>query len=155
MPLEIREAAGAEVEAVRVLSLQSVVEGVAGQVPAQDVESSRMLEAFDGVLARGGSLLVAAEGDRIIGYALFGSGGPDFFTGRRVGFIYDVFVRPSGRRRGVGRRLLEACLDRLRQAGFDEVRLNVFAENRARQLYRDIGFRDYTVVMQKPLSSDG
>ena len=45
---------------------------------------------------------------------------------------------------GIGRALLDACLECARAAGYEQVELNVVAENRrAIDLYRRVGFTEY------------
>jgi ribosomal-protein-alanine N-acetyltransferase len=54
----------------------------------------------------------------------------------------DVAVRPTERRRGAGRRLLTAVIDRVCEAGAQTLFLEVGADNPpARALYEAMGFR--------------
>lgn len=56
--------------------------------------------------------------------------------------LLTIAVRPSERRRGAGRRLLTAVIDRLREAGAQALFLEVGADNpAARALYEAAGFR--------------
>ncbi len=81
-------------------------------------------------------LWVAAQDGRPIGcYALFG---------RTRLTISTVAVRPEHRSQGVGRRLMEHALERVRQLERQEVLLDVLAENEAAvQLYRSLGMQEY------------
>jgi ribosomal protein S18 acetylase RimI-like enzyme len=61
----------------------------------------------------------------------------------------DLYVRPSHRRRGVGRRLLQSCLDALGEKGATDVQLRVWHANKnAIALYRQLGFKDRMITMQ-------
>jgi GNAT superfamily N-acetyltransferase len=63
-----------------------------------------------------------------------------------------LYVRPSARGTGLGRRLAEAILSCARQAGYSEMRLDVLPEfDRARRLYDELGFRAATPVTYNPV----
>jgi ribosomal protein S18 acetylase RimI-like enzyme len=67
-------------------------------------------------------------------------------------WIHDIFVSPEHRRRGVATALMAAAEAFARSRGADELRLGVIERNtNARELYRGLGFRDYTRVLTKPL----
>ena len=56
--------------------------------------------------------------------------------------LLTIAVRPTERRRGAGRRLLSAVIDRVHEAGARALFLEVGADNRpARALYDAMGFR--------------
>ncbi len=90
------------------------------------------------------------ESDCIIGSATLGT----FITPTgRHGWIEDVVVDRDARRRGIGRALTEACLEKARQLGLGEVNLTSCpARQAANQLYQKMGFekRD-TNVYRYPL----
>ncbi len=79
-------------------------------------------------------LLVAASTQQLVG----------FFSGRVLADEFELFtlvVAPECRRRGVGRKLLEAGLTTLRERNIDRCFLEVRAANEtAQNLYRDCGF---------------
>ena len=61
-------------------------------------------------------------------------------------------VAESARRRGIGRKLLEDCERRAREAGRDDLRITVLAGNHgAHALYRAFGFDDLLINMRKSL----
>lgn len=65
-------------------------------------------------------LFVALAGAQVVGLAAFGpSQDPD--TGQATGEITLLAVHPLGRRQGHGSRLLNACVDQLRELGAEEV----------------------------------
>jgi ribosomal protein S18 acetylase RimI-like enzyme len=77
-------------------------------------------------LVGGGSnaILAAQEGDRIVGSAIA------TFDGWRA-YIYHVAVAPDDRKQGLGRELMVAAEDYLRQAGARRVYIEVDQENTA------------------------
>jgi ribosomal protein S18 acetylase RimI-like enzyme len=56
-------------------------------------------------------------------------------------WLEDLYVAPEARREGVGRKLVEAVVDRARKRGCRRVELDVSSENPAAMaLYRSLGF---------------
>ena len=51
-----------------------------------------------------------------------------------------IYVRPELRNRGLGHALLHRAFEYLKDLDMDTVRLNVFSNNRAQNLYRSMGF---------------
>lgn len=69
-----------------------------------------------------GLSFVACESARIVGTILCGQDG-------RRGYIYHLAVHPDFRRRGLGRKLVQRCLDALQEAGINKCHLFVFQNN--------------------------
>ena len=94
----------------------------------QRVEGIEIAEADDrkGVaefLARNPRLSrVAIDGSAVVGAALCGHDG-------RRGHIYHLAVDPAYQGRGLGKRLLDECLDGLRRAGMQRVIIIVAGDN--------------------------
>src|SRR5438552_6385859 len=65
---------------------------------------------------------VAIDGSRIVGVALCGHDG-------RRGHIYHLTVDPAYQGRGLGKRLLDECLDGLRRVGVQRVIILVASDN--------------------------
>ena len=79
-------------------------------------------------------LLVAVDGEAVVGSVMAG------YDGHR-GWLYAVAVDPQRRRRGLGRRLVEAALARLAERGCVKVNLQVRSGNDAVVgFYRELGF---------------
>jgi ribosomal protein S18 acetylase RimI-like enzyme len=82
-------------------------------------------------------------------FAVSGPGGLQGFIlatrmGPDRGHVAEVAVAPSRRRAGLGRRLLEACLDALHGLGCPCAHLAVSRENHpALALYKDLGFTEF------------
>ncbi|MGH2690261.1 MAG: GNAT family N-acetyltransferase [Actinomycetota bacterium] len=90
---------------------------------------------------RGGlsTVLVAEAGGRILGIASVGEVRPDPVEG--VGELWMLNIAPDAWGRGLGRLLLAAATDELRDRGFREAVLWVVERNqRARRFYEDAGW---------------
>jgi ribosomal protein S18 acetylase RimI-like enzyme len=78
--------------------------------------------------------LVAEDGDEVVGTTMGG------YDGHR-GWVYAVAVKPSHRRRGVARALMEEIQSRLAGAGCRKLNLQIRADNvDAVAFYRALGF---------------
>ncbi len=99
-----------------------------------------------------GSVLVALDGGEV-------AGAVTFMPTSDGGWIEEVGVRMPWRGRGLGALLLRYAFARLTEAGLDEVRLNVDAENAtgATRLYERVGMRVRRewLVYEKPAGSAG
>jgi ribosomal protein S18 acetylase RimI-like enzyme len=73
--------------------------------------------------------------------------------GSRYAFLYDVEIDEDQRGRGLGRAAMQQLEDEVRAQGFERLQLNVFGGNdRARGLYRSLGFDELSVQMGKDLT---
>ena len=73
--------------------------------------------------------------------------------GRRILWIYDVFVDEEFRGRGFGRAALRLAAEEARHRGLERVELNVFGGNEvARRLYRSEGYEEMAVWMGKDVA---
>ena len=108
----------------------------------QRVEGLEIAEGDDreGVaqfLARNSGLSrVAVDGSAIVGVALCGHDG-------RRGHIYHLAVDPTYQGRGLGKRLLDECLDGLRRAGVQRVIILVADDNqRGAEFWKRCGWEE-------------
>jgi ribosomal protein S18 acetylase RimI-like enzyme len=66
----------------------------------------------------------------------------------KFGFIHDLFIDEEYRHEGTGRQLAMRALERFRQIGIDEVRLETATANEAaRNLFTSVGFRSSSIEM--------
>jgi ribosomal protein S18 acetylase RimI-like enzyme len=82
---------------------------------------------------------LALEGETVVGWCDIVPGKPENGFGHigRLG----MWVRREWRRRGIGRSLLERCLQQASQAGLEKIELEVYPENLpAVLLYKRFGF---------------
>lgn len=105
-------------------------------------------EAIASYLERNPGLsFVAWDGDLLVGAVLCGHDG-------RRGFIHHLAVRDSHRRLGIGRLLVEGCLNGLRGQGIGKCHLFVYRANTAAQAFwQEIGWtqRDDLHIMSRTL----
>jgi len=79
---------------------------------------------------------VATDGPVIVGVTLCGQDG-------RRGYIYHLAVDPAYQARGLGKRLMDECLDGLRQAGLKRALILVADDNpRGRKFWRRYGWEE-------------
>jgi ribosomal protein S18 acetylase RimI-like enzyme len=125
----------------------------AGDAEAK-VEADIAAQLPEGPRTRG-VYLYAVEDDReLVGYAWMSSV-PDQ-AGKSLAFVFDLWVRPDARGRGLGRAAMLALEAEARSLGLDRIRLNVFGHNDvARNLYRSLGYEELSVLMGKPLGDRG
>ena len=82
-----------------------------------------------------------------LGYVLVGPGG-GYLTPETHGFIYDVWVAPTHRGRGIGTALVRWATDWARSKGYAKIKLEVAETNAAaRRVYEAAGFRPERAYM--------
>jgi ribosomal protein S18 acetylase RimI-like enzyme len=91
---------------------------------------------------RNALLLVAEATSRVVGYCLARvSQHPAVFTKQTYGYINDLFVGSSHRRKGVGKALFEATASRLRERGIQAFEVSLVPTNgMASSFWRRLGF---------------
>jgi RimJ/RimL family protein N-acetyltransferase len=96
-------------------------------------ERKARLRASAGQPSDTGCTLVAVDGERVVGFARV-----DLDRGRSY---LGMALLPEYRRRGLGRKLLDGCVEWSRQAGAHKIDLEVWPHNvAARRLYEAAGF---------------
>lgn len=85
---------------------------------------------------------VAEREEHVVGFCALGVPSRDEDANERTAEVGAIYVDPSTWRAGVGRALMDAALDELRESDWREVTLWVFAENTgARAFYAHYGFQ--------------
>jgi putative acetyltransferase len=130
MALEIRAMVAADYDEALSLWRQSEGIGLSG------ADSPEAIAAF---LARNPGLsLVVRLGGRLVGAVLCGHDG-------RRGYLHHLAVALAHRGRGLGTKLVEACLAGLAAAGIEKCHIFLRADNRnGEAFWRNIGWTDRT-----------
>jgi ribosomal protein S18 acetylase RimI-like enzyme len=93
-----------------------------------------------GELLAGGAILVLLACEPAVGIAVMRLR-PALRTRAEDAYLEELYVVPDRRRRGIGRRLLEAAISAAREAGADHFELTTGESDReARALYESTGF---------------
>ncbi|MDM8084933.1 GNAT family N-acetyltransferase [Cellulomonas cellasea] len=140
MSIEIRSARVDEHPAVGRLTEHGFATGVYG--PTTNPERVRLLRDAAG-RAASGDLLVAVEGDELLGTASLLRNGTDHAREARDGEaeLRLLTVAPAGRGRGIGGAMVLESLDRARAWGMDALVLDTGPANvDAQRLYERLGF---------------
>lgn len=134
-----------QIAEVHVRSWQSAYRGLIPQNYLDGLDPSSRAEGWrrsvrDANSPRGGTL-VATDGDgTIVGFANIGPT-RDEDAGDAVGEVLAIYLAPGAWGKGYGRALMAAALQRLAQAGYQQVTLWVLDSNaRARRFYEAAGF---------------
>ena len=122
-PLQIREMTRDDLIAVM------AIEQTAFTMPWRESTFESLLQRDDA------DLIAAVAGDRLVGYAVC-------WTVADQAELGNVAVAPDRRNQGVGLKLVQAALERVRQREAEECFLEVRESNRtAQSLYEKCGFR--------------
>jgi ribosomal protein S18 acetylase RimI-like enzyme len=93
-----------------------------------------------GELLADGDITVLLAGDPPLGFALFRTR-PSLWSKASDVYLEELYVVPEHRRRGIGRRLLNAALDAARKSGANHFELTTGeTDTEARALYESTGF---------------
>jgi ribosomal protein S18 acetylase RimI-like enzyme len=72
---------------------------------------------------------------------------------RQIGYIHDVWIEPGYRNQGLGRQLIMLAIEKFRQLGMKQVRLETAPANEAaRAMFRSCGFRVSSIEMLVEIS---
>jgi GNAT superfamily N-acetyltransferase len=116
-------------------------------------------ECYAAIMARiasdGGALVVACEGDAILGVLSLAFATDEPFVQadlRRYGVVTDLLVAQAHRNRGIGRTLLAEAERRTKAEGHARLMIGVLSANReALDSYERLGFAPYMVTLAKNL----
>jgi ribosomal protein S18 acetylase RimI-like enzyme len=134
------------IAAVHVRSWQAAYRGLLPQAYLDGLDPGQRIGQWErSVSAAGrpdGGTLVADAAGRLSGFVSYGPARDDDADARPAGEIYAIYLLPDAWDAGIGRQLMAAALDRLGEAGFDQVILWVLDTNaRARRFYEAGGWR--------------
>ena len=95
----------------------------------------------------------SAADKKLVGFAIASyKDNPNIFTVAQTGQVWDLFVHPDHRRRGIGTALTKWTFDSLKALGAEDVKLHVAIANpAAMRLYEKLGLRAVMYRMYKRL----
>ncbi|HDX9577131.1 TPA: GNAT family N-acetyltransferase [Bacillus pseudomycoides] len=143
----IQRATESDAEIILTHAAESLYEGT---MKTSKFSQEKVLGITKPLLEKGAYYLVMKQDNILKGWVLIGSN-KDYFSGEKLGFIYELYVFPPYRGQGFSRQLMRAAVDELDKLGYSEIRLNVFAGNFAKELYKELGFVERQVVMSLKL----
>lgn len=95
-------------------------------------------------------LLVAVEGNKVIGVLKGDVEDRKFYKPRYVGVIREFYILPEYRRKGLGKRLMAEGIDQLRKKGAEVIMASFPALNDiAINFYKKMGFRPIEYIFAK------
>jgi len=102
-----------------------------------------------------GDTLLVARAEDVVGFAMVVIETGTFEQDCTRGVVENLYVVPERRGEGVGTALVEAAEATLADRGADVVSIEVMADNeRARGLYRRLGYDPHRIELEKPVKSD-
>lgn len=100
---------------------------------------------------RNAIFVAETDAGAVVGYTIVGRM-TTMLSPEPSGFVYDLWVAPDARRRGIGHRLIERAKEWCRGEGLHKLRLEVGADNEAaRTFYKSEGFLEERLSLGKPL----
>ncbi|HEY0935181.1 MAG TPA: GNAT family N-acetyltransferase [Trebonia sp.] len=148
-----RAADAAQIALVHVRSWQGAYRGLLPQDYLDELDPVQRLARWQQTLAETDGLragvLVAGQGESLLGFACYSASRDGDADPDRVGEIGAIYLLPDAWGQGAGRRLMDAALGRLTGTGFDRVTLWVLDSNvRARRFYEAGGWTADGAVKQ-------
>lgn len=143
--IEVRRAQPTDAHAVAEVHVRSWQVGYRGLIRAEYLEALRPADRagrydFDQMSPAGPFTLVAVDGAAVCGHVTTGVSRDDDSPG--AGEVWAIYVDPPRWGSGVGRALMTAAAERLRDAGHGVATLWVLSGNaRARRFYEHCGWR--------------
>lgn len=97
-------------------------------------------------------VLIARKNGEPVGFINWSYPTRWFQTSTRQASVDNLYVKPAYRRRGVGTRLMEEAMNRIREKGVGNVEVSVLSDNvKAVRFYEKFGLRVYRYGMRKEL----
>lgn len=111
-------------------------------VARREAQWTRVLGDVDAAPERGATLVSVDVDGAITGFVQTGVPQAEGPHDPGLGELYAIYLDPAAIGTGVGRELLQAATERMRQSGFTHARLDVLPGNeRARRVYERAGWR--------------
>ncbi len=109
---------------------------------------------LEGIKEGQAEVLVAQKGKEPVGFlSLTYPTSERYQTSVRFAVMHDMYVKPALRKKGIGTRLMEEAMKRIKKRDIENVRLSVLSENvNAVRFYEKSGFKVYRYGMRKEIS---
>jgi GNAT superfamily N-acetyltransferase len=117
------------------------------------VPKAEFMKAYTEKLAmQKSTFFIAEKGDEIIGY-VFGwiELSSYVFKYEDKGIIAECFVREEYRKQGIGKALVKNMFTWFENHNISWIKVDVLALNKAKEFWRHMGFKDFTVSMSMNL----
>lgn len=145
MPV-IRKATMAETRDIVRFAFDVMKEATFGQVKLSREKAFQFANEF---LQSGGFYLVYTEHQKIQGWVGLGTTF-DTYQDKQTGFLYEIYVLPAYRKRGIAKKLCQEAIQHLEKYGYRTIELNVFAGNeKARNLCKSLGFTEVSTILKR------
>jgi ribosomal protein S18 acetylase RimI-like enzyme len=145
--MSIRKANRDETKIILDHALDVFQEATVGKI---NVNYKKALYVHKEIHLNGGYYLVYSKKRTIMGWIGIGFS-YDNITGEMIGFIPELYVLPSYRRKGIAKKLCLEAIRQIKEKGYNKVQLNVFSGNNAQILYKSLGFNDLYTTMVKEI----
>jgi ribosomal protein S18 acetylase RimI-like enzyme len=142
--MTIRKANAIETDYILMLSGSVLNESSMGYLPNNIGDSYSMLVP---VIQNGGYFLIDEENRILKGWILL-TKDRNQLTNKIIGHIHQLYVYPSYRKMGIGKNLMKAAIQNFYEQSVDTIQLNVFTGNPAKALYKSLGFKKISTVME-------
>lgn len=154
MNVRIRRAAPGDRPTIQEATVQTAWEDVPAQersrVDRASFENQFLPHAMEIMDSAESAVFVAEDDERhLVGYIILGTV-TSMLSPFPFGFVYDIWVAPEARRRGVARLLLRHATEWCRSRKLGSLKLEVSMTNTAaRELYASFGFEAERVFMSR------
>lgn len=142
--MTIRKANATETDYILMLSGSILSESSMGYLP-NHIENSYFI--LSPIIQNGGYFLIDEEKRILKGWILL-TKDRNQLTDKTIGHIQQLYVYPSYRKMGIGKSLMKEAIRNLSEQNVDTIQLNVFTGNPAKALYKTLGFKKISTVME-------
>ncbi|WP_286238926.1 GNAT family N-acetyltransferase [Neptuniibacter halophilus] len=120
--------------------------------PLEEGQRERLQHTLQQCAARDDAVILLASAGGKLGSIAVILNQHTGFSKPHSGVIFNLWIEPEYRRRGLGSELVAAASDWLRAQGATSAQVGWHPDNRAADLFwKQLGFRNYEVIAAKPL----
>jgi len=106
-----------------------------------------------GIVGKHGEFILVAEGKKIVGFIFCETKKrPTIFKIKEIGFVKDLYIVPTHRKKGLGKRLVKEAEKRFKKKKLKYVGLTSLISNKnALKAYDKMGFKEYKKELRKQI----